>query len=164
MLISPCFGRAFLGVRRGRAVDRAVTLRGRMKRGSRPNKVNAICSLANLMTFWAADLIRHNLRSPAREAAQKDVAPSSSTSSLEQAYPLLSIPLHYTKPLLHASSVILRVSSVILHDGSVIQMGPEIQVMLLPLFVPASSRWILISQFDLLSVLITTPNTKSCLT
>lgn len=48
-----------------------------MKRGSCPTKVSAICSLANLMAFWAADLIRRNLRSPAWEAAQKDAAPSS---------------------------------------------------------------------------------------
>lgn len=62
-----------------------------MKQGSRPTKVSAICSLVNLMAFWAADLIRHNLRSPAWEAALKDAAPSSSSFVPQQTRALLHI-------------------------------------------------------------------------
>lgn len=120
-----------------------------MKRGSRPTKVNAICSLANLMTFWAAALIRHNLRSPAWEAAQKDAAPSSS-SSPEQVCPLLNISLHGTQPLLKWDFMSLLQLNTHLHASSVIQLSPEIQVVPPPLFVPASSHWILVSPFDLL--------------
>lgn len=80
------------GIQRSRATDRAVTLWGSMKRGSCPTKVGAICSLANLMAFWAADLIRRNLRSPAWEAALKDAAPKDAAPSSffpQQAHALL---------------------------------------------------------------------------
>ena len=124
-----------------------------MKRGSRPAKVDVICSLANVMTFWAADLIRHSLRSPAWEAAQKDAAPSS--SSPQQAHPLFRISFHHTKPRLEWDFTLLLQLNTPLHASGVIQPGPEIQVVPPPLFVPASSRWILIPQlFDLLSLLV----------
>lgn len=93
-------GAVSLGTQRGRAVDGAVAAGQQgagMKRGSCPTKLNAICSAVNLMTFWAADLIRHNSRSPAWEAAQQRAAPS---SSCHHAHPLLHITLHRTKALL----------------------------------------------------------------
>lgn len=104
------------------------------------------------MTFWAADLIRHNLRSPVWEAAQKDAAASS--SSPRHVHRSLRISLHHTKPHLKWDFTLLLQLNTHLDVSSVSQAGPEIQVVPPPLFVPASSRWILIPQFDPLSLLV----------
>lgn len=143
-------GGASPGVQRGRATDRAVTLWGRMKRGNCPNKVNVICSLSNLMTFWAADLIRHNLRRTAWEATQKDANPFSSPSQAHQ--PLLRISLHHTKPSLRQGFALLLQINKRLHTNGVTQPGPEIQAMPPPLSTPAScSTWTQGGEFPLQS-------------
>lgn len=84
----------------GRAGDGAIAMGQQgagMKHHSHPTKLNATCSFANLVTSWAADLIRQNSRGPAWKAVQKCAAPS---YFLHHTRHLHHTSWHCTKPLL----------------------------------------------------------------
>lgn len=100
LLVYTCFRKASLGAHQGRAEDGAIAMGQQgagMKNHSRPTKLSANSILLLLIfffTFWAADLIAQNSRSPGKLFRSMLLPPASYTIHIT------SMTLHCKKPFL----------------------------------------------------------------